>query len=106
MFTNLTSVAVGANGDVALDPSVEEVDAATSLHVIGFSSQGDLLIAESEGSFNIATWEQVSDIAGTVCWGDLTRDNGLQVSKFWKHELNCESTLRTKISQWYSKSTG
>ena len=100
MFANLTSVAVGANGDVTLDPSLEEIDAAASLHVLGFSSHGDLLIAESEGSFNIATWEQVNDIAGTACWGDTTRDNGFEFSK---RELNCEGTLRTTIGQWYSK---
>ena len=103
MFVVLTSVAVGPNGDVALDASLEEIDAATSLHVFGFSSHGDLLIAESEGSFNIATWEQVSDIASTACWGNTTRDNGFESSKISKQGLNCEGTLRTAIAKWYSK---
>ena len=101
MFTNLTLVAVGANGDVALDPSFEEIDAATSLHVLGFSSHGDLLIAESEGSFDITIWERVAEIACSACWGDTTRDNRFEFST---NELNCEGALRTMIAQWYNKS--
>ena len=103
MFTSLTSAVVRANGDVALDASLEEIDAATSFHVLGFSSYGDLLIAESEGSFNIATWEQVTGIAGAACWGDMTRDERFEGSGFSKHELNGEGNLRTAIAQWYSK---
>ena len=104
MFTNSTLVAVGANGDMALDASLEDIDAAKSLHFLGFSSHGDLLIAESEGSFNVTTWEQVIDIAGTACWGDTARDNGFEGSRFSKHELGCKGPLRTTIARWYSKS--
>ena len=100
MFTSLTLVAVGANGDVALDPSLEEIDAATSLHVFGFTSHGDLLIAESEGSFNITTWERAADIACTACWGDTTREDRFEFSR---PELNCEGALRTMIAQWHNK---
>ncbi|KAF1982435.1 hypothetical protein K402DRAFT_424543 [Aulographum hederae CBS 113979] len=43
---------------------------ATSLHVFTFTPAGDLLLAESEGSFDIETWERVYERAEAVCIGD------------------------------------
>ena len=94
-----TSVAVGWNGNLALDPSPEEIEAAASLHILGFSSHGDLIISESEGSFGIEVWEQVLEIAGTACCVGKTSDNvpesdNLRTSK---HQLSLEGGLRATI---------
>lgn len=62
-----TSVTAGWNGELALTPSTEEVEAAASLHVLAFSPRGDLVIAESEGSFDDNIWERVFEVAEHAC---------------------------------------
>ncbi|OLN94245.1 Exosome complex component RRP46 [Colletotrichum chlorophyti] len=49
------------------DPSPVEADQAKSLHVLGFTSQDDLLLAESEGVFTMAEWDRVVSIGPKVC---------------------------------------
>lgn len=51
------------------EPGADAVDEALSLHVLGFSSHGELLVAESDGAFDIDTWEQVYDKAEDRCRG-------------------------------------
>ena len=94
-----TSVAVGWNGKLALDPSPDDIEAAASLHILGFSSHGDLIISESEGSFDIEVWEQVLDIAGTACCagrtnGNVPESDSLRASE---HQLSLEGSLRATI---------
>jgi len=55
------------NSRVVIDPSPWEVDNARSVHVMGFTSQDDLLIAESEGKFTVAEWEGVVSTARNAC---------------------------------------
>ena len=38
-----------------------------SVHVLAFSSHGDLLVAESEGEFDLDVWEEVHDEAKVFC---------------------------------------
>lgn len=37
------------------------------MHVFAFTSRGDLLVAESEGSFDLDQWENAHAEAKTVC---------------------------------------
>ncbi|KAL8687101.1 MAG: hypothetical protein Q9218_006630 [Villophora microphyllina] len=67
MTMTSTLVAVSASGEIVVEPSAEATEDATSLHVLGFSSQGELLVAESEGSFSFESWEQVYDKAQHIC---------------------------------------
>lgn len=40
---------------------------STSLHVLTFSSKGHLLLNESEGSFDLDTWNMVFEVAKSIC---------------------------------------
>ncbi|WYZ34392.1 hypothetical protein EsH8_I_000668 [Colletotrichum jinshuiense] len=63
-----TTLAVLEKGDkIVADPSPSEVDQATSLHVLGFTSQDDLLLAESEGVFSMVEWDNVISTGQKVC---------------------------------------
>ncbi|TDZ31223.1 Exosome complex component RRP46 [Colletotrichum spinosum] len=63
-----TSLAVIGNGDkIIVDPSPSEADQATSFHVLGFTSQDELLLAESEGGFLTSEWDRVVSAAQQVC---------------------------------------
>lgn len=64
-----TILAVGQAKDLIVDPSPAELRRATSVHVLTFSSNGELLLAQSEGEFDWDTWEAVYGDAERICWG-------------------------------------
>ncbi|KAI9834913.1 MAG: exosome non-catalytic core subunit rrp46 [Thelocarpon superellum] len=56
-------------GSYILDPSSKQCEEASSAHVLAFTSQGALLLAESEGDFDLDQWEEVFDRAKSACCG-------------------------------------
>ena len=69
-------VAVNPNGALLLDPSVKQIKLASSIHVLAFSSHGDLLVVESEGDFTMATWEKVYQTAKVICYREEEDESG------------------------------
>lgn len=69
MTLTATLIAVTSDEGLIQDPSAEQVEAATSLHVLSFSSDGDLLVIESEGRFSIEVWDKVFQKAHETCRG-------------------------------------
>lgn len=68
----LTSVFLALTTDASIRQIVEnptplQAQGADSVHVLAFTSQGDLLVAESEGSFTMNEWEAVHDAAKAIC---------------------------------------
>ena len=51
----------------AFSGTTVDLNHVKSMHVLTFSSHGDLLVAESEGVFDVDTWEAVFDAAKMVC---------------------------------------
>ncbi|KAL8853463.1 MAG: hypothetical protein Q9221_001621 [Calogaya cf. arnoldii] len=78
MTLTSTLVAVSRTGELALKPSVKALEEAASLHVLAFSSLGELLVAESEGAFDMDIWEQVYNRAEKHCRASET-DNTTQM---------------------------
>ena len=71
----LTSVLVaisvdGGSQTLITSPSPVEYDSAKSVHVLAFTSQGDLLLAESQGAFDLEDWDEVHETAKTLCLSD------------------------------------
>lgn len=54
---------------LVVDPTWLELDHALSVHALSFTSQNELLFAESEGDFSLDIWDQVCKTAQTVCCG-------------------------------------
>ena len=57
----------GDNVEIIVDPSAVQVDQAKSVHVLGFTSQDELLFAESEGSFSPQEWTKVLERGQRIC---------------------------------------
>ena len=55
--------------NVILDPTEKEVAAASSLHVFAWSSRSDLVLAESEGVFEVEEWDEAAEAARDRCIG-------------------------------------
>jgi len=65
--------AEGKNTALVLDPTEKEVAVAASLHVFAWSSRGELVLAESEGAFEIEAWEEAAEAARNRCLGTKTQ---------------------------------
>ncbi|MCJ1470663.1 exosome non-catalytic core subunit rrp46 [Pseudocyphellaria aurata] len=78
-FTS-TLVVVDPHGRLVPDPSAQQVHSASSVHVFAFSSRGDLLLVESEGSFDLAVWEQVVEQARQICLGGEAADRDRDIA--------------------------
>lgn len=52
---------------ITVDPSTREADTARSLHVLGYTSDDELLLAESQGAFTVDEWEGVLKAGQEVC---------------------------------------
>ncbi|KAJ3476194.1 hypothetical protein NLG97_g9206 [Lecanicillium saksenae] len=53
--------------DIIVDPSTRDADTAKSLHVLGYTSDDELLLAESQGAFTVEEWETVLKTGQEVC---------------------------------------
>lgn len=77
-FTS-TLIAINSRDVLTQDPSPKEVETATSVHVLAFSSHGDLLVVESEGQFDMVIWEKVAEAAKQVCQGNSRNDGDVSM---------------------------
>ncbi|KAI9784624.1 MAG: exosome non-catalytic core subunit rrp46 [Geoglossum umbratile] len=55
-------VAVAHGGTPIINPSPQDLQHAKSTHVVTFSANGDLLVAESLGEFTVGDWELVFEM--------------------------------------------
>ncbi|KAL8964561.1 MAG: hypothetical protein Q9183_004368 [Haloplaca sp. 2 TL-2023] len=107
LHATLTSVlvAISQHGEFVKNPSPEVVRHATSLHVFSFESHGELLVSQSEGTFNIDMWEQVYDKAENICRGsslkktDDSDDVHMGSPETDAFEVELKTALRDKHSR-------
>lgn len=104
MTFTATFVAVNLNGTLVVDPSVQQIKLASSIHVLAFSSHGDLLVVESEGNFTIDTWEQVHQKAMLICHGGKgeeieSDDVSMNADDLPKLESVLKDTVERKVAK-------
>jgi exosome complex component RRP46 len=51
-------------------PTIKDISAARSIHVLTFNSKSELLLAESEGRFSMDEWGMIEEKAKTICLGN------------------------------------
>jgi len=64
---NAALVAVSKNGDIVAGPKAEELEVCQSVHAMAFGAQGEMLLDESTGSFELDAWKAVADKAAERC---------------------------------------
>ena len=100
MTLTATLIAVDSNGELAVDPSVKRIKLASSIHVLAFSSHGDLLVVESEGHFTIDTWNKVHQKARLICHGENGDESESEdVSMNSDDDLNLETVLKDAVER-------
>lgn len=81
-MTYTSAIIAVSSGNILRDPSIKDISAASSLHVLAVASTGFLLLNESEGEFDLETWEAVADQAQVICQGsegDASSDNDISM---------------------------
>lgn len=113
MAFTATLVVVMSSGRIIVDPSRTDLDnggdddSVSSLHVLAFSTHGDLLVIESEGIFDLGVWDDVFNAAKQVCCvssrdrdGEEQGDDGvMDVEEDDRKSDNLEETLRSAIQK-------
>ncbi|KAK3394454.1 hypothetical protein B0H63DRAFT_532580 [Podospora didyma] len=94
-----TVVAVVPQGAKRLlvDPVPRDLEAAHSVHVLAFTSQDELLLAESEGDFTVKEWDEVYEAAKEICCRPRTLDEENDVGPDLRHFLR--TTLEEKVAE-------
>jgi len=77
-------IGIGPGEQVVVNPGVLQRKQGASLHVFGFSSEGETVLMESEGTFNIQVWKHAEQVARSAILGkagaerasDITKQNG------------------------------
>jgi exosome complex component RRP46 len=69
MTMTSTLLAIMDNGNIVQYPTIREIQQASSVHVLAFTSHGELLVNESEGDFNIDDWDLIFEKAQRICCG-------------------------------------
>lgn len=79
-------------------PSADEIQQASSVHVLAFTSTGELLVAESEGVFSYSEWDDIFRKAKTIC-GIETSNQGSDVDIEDEDEgsVNMQSFVRSAL---------
>lgn len=89
MTFSATLLGITKSGGIIRNPSAIAAMTATSLHVLAFSSKGHLLLNESQGRFDLDTWESVREQAASVCQstaisgadGDIDMSEGIDATR-------------------------
>ncbi|TVY93767.1 Exosome complex component [Lachnellula willkommii] len=106
LAVTLTSVllALDSNGKPRTTfeaPTVVQFQAADSVHVLAFTSQGELLVAESEGVFTLEDWDEVYETAKALCCDETAGEVIMQGEADDKGSLMgfVKSTLEEKVTK-------
>ncbi|KAF4581215.1 ribosomal protein S5 domain 2-type fold domain containing protein [Ophiocordyceps camponoti-floridani] len=71
------TLAVKADRGIVVEPTPADVGSCRSLHAVAFTSDDELLLAESTGSFSVAEWQSVLETGQSVCCRDASPDTSI-----------------------------
>ncbi|OHF04321.1 exosome complex subunit Rrp46 [Colletotrichum orchidophilum] len=93
--TCTTLAVLEKGGKIIADPSPLAIEQSKSLHVVIFTSQNDLLLLESEGTFSMAEWDEVVRTGQTVCNQHRQADLGAVMNEYSRDTTDMQLFIRT-----------
>jgi exosome complex component RRP46 len=87
----------GDGSSVKVDPTPAEIDQARSVHVLGFTADRDLLLAESEGSFSADEWTTVLQTAEKVCSRGQEAGDDAEMGGYGAESENVQQFMRSVL---------
>jgi exosome complex component RRP46 len=71
----------GSSRSVIRNPTILQSQGANSVHVLAFTSRGDLLVAESEGSFTMDDWDSIYEAGREICCDNPNTNENMAVDE-------------------------
>ncbi|RKF59142.1 Exosome complex component RRP46 [Golovinomyces cichoracearum] len=98
LFLTVTSTCIAlappsSSKSVIQNPSLLEAQAADSVHVFSFTCHGDLLLAESEGVFSLANWNNIYEVAKEICCSVEIGGKRENIANYIKSNLHCQISI-------------
>ncbi|KAI0539734.1 hypothetical protein GGR58DRAFT_220682 [Xylaria digitata] len=101
--TSLAIILEDGSRQVVTNPTARQIEKAQSFHVLAFTSQNELILAESDGAFTMKEWDDVYNTAYSQCCTttavgdtDTLMDEGLPIAPDLKHFVR--STIEQKTA--------
>ncbi|KAF2968856.1 hypothetical protein GQX73_g4732 [Xylaria multiplex] len=101
--TSLAIILEDGNRQIITNPTARQIEKSQSFHVLAFTSQNELILAESDGAFTMKEWDDVYSAAYSQCCTtttagdtDTLMDEGLPTGPDLKHFVR--STIEQKTA--------
>ncbi|KAI0430249.1 hypothetical protein F5Y09DRAFT_237757 [Xylaria sp. FL1042] len=101
--TSLAIILEDGHRRIVTNPTARQIEQSQSFHVLAFTSQNELILAESEGTFTMKEWDDVYSAAHAQCCTtttvddtDTLMDEGLRAGTDLKRFIR--STVEQKIA--------
>ncbi|KAG5926001.1 hypothetical protein E4U53_003174 [Claviceps sorghi] len=93
-----TTLAISADNNLVVEPSIEEASKAKSVHALAFTSSDEVLLAESSGSFSVEEWDRILEVGQRICCQDQTSEIDAEMSGENKvHSASIKSFIRSVL---------
>jgi non-homologous end joining protein Ku len=82
------------------------LSSATAIHIFGFNTKKELLLAESEGTFKLKEWQEAYDLALEAACGtkaETTDEDDIEMEQ--DNTVTLETALRTSLAAEALKQT-
>lgn len=101
--TCLAIISEDGQRQIITNPTARQIEQSQSFHVLAFTSQNELILAESEGAFTMKEWDDVYSVAHRQCCtttaiddADTLMDEGLPTDTDLKRFIR--STVEQKTA--------
>src|SRR6266516_3247065 len=98
-----TIIVIPSSGGIIRNPNPQQLLQAASIHVLAFSSQDDLLLAESEGEFTMGEWDDAYEAAFEQCRGSSDSDEEDDVRMGTGEAENMEGFMKGILQEKVSR---
>jgi exosome complex component RRP46 len=89
----------GTSRSIIHNPTILQSQSADSIHVLAFTSRGDLLVTESEGSFTMDDWDSIYEAGRAICYDSSKTNEDIAVNEqSGGMMLFVKSTLQAKVA--------
>lgn len=93
-----TTLAIPATSDdFIVEPDAEQVGKAKSLHTLSFTSDDELLLAESSGLFSVEEWNKILEAGKRVCCQDEGSGFDTTMGGIDHESTNMKAFIRTVL---------
>ena len=92
-------IAIDPKGTLLPNPTAKDLTAASSVHVLAFSSAGEILVMESEGKFGVNDWEEVHAKAKEICVGKEQQGDEEDINMHGVEDESLNDILRDAVRQ-------